>query len=97
MPLEDIWLMIISLIHGIINKMEKDNKKKLFGLLKQALDSEEKAVPIYNHHLESAVFWTGLSEDKAKELREVLRLLAKESIEHKIAVEKMLLKLCEER
>jgi rubrerythrin len=74
--------------------MDNSCKTKLVGLLKHALDAEEKAVPVYNRHLESAIFWTGLPEDKADSLKAILRLLADESIEHKVMVDKMLLKLC---
>lgn len=74
--------------------MSSPNKQKLIELLKYALDAEEKAVPIYNRHLESAVFWVGLTEDKVVKLKDVLQLLAKESTLHKMAVDKILVKLC---
>lgn len=76
--------------------MDKINKEKLIELLKYALMLEEKAVPIYNHHLESAIFWTGLSEDKAVKLKNVLELLAKESTMHKMKVDKVLFGLCKQ-
>lgn len=74
--------------------MDKTDKEKLIELLKSALIAEEKAVPIYNQHLKSAVFWAGLPEDKAAELRKVLELLAKESVAHKMIVDKIIFGLC---
>ena len=74
--------------------MNGPNREKLIELLKQGLDAEEKAVPIYNRHLESAVFWLGLSEDRAATLRHALEILAKESSEHMMTLDKILVKLC---
>ena len=74
--------------------MDKEKKEKLIGILKGALLAEEKAVPIYNHHLQSAIFWVGLEKEKADRLKRVLEALAKESTGHKWTVEKVLLGLC---
>lgn len=73
--------------------MSKADKEKLIELLKYALVAEEKAVPIYNRHLKSAVFWAGLPEDKAAELRSTLELLARESTAHKMTVDKIIFNL----
>ena len=73
--------------------MSKANKENLIKLLKQALLAEEKAIPIYNRHLESAVFWAGLPEDSVAKIKSVLELLAKESASHKMIVDKILLNL----
>lgn len=70
--------------------MDIKNKEKLILLLKEALFSEEKAVPIYNRHLESSVFWAGLPEDISEKIRNALKLLSKESNTHKMIVEKIL-------
>ncbi len=86
--------MVISGKRGIIINMSNPNRQKLIELLKQGLAAEEKAVPIYNRHLESAVFWLGLSEDRAATLKYALEILAKESTAHKMTVDKILVKLC---
>jgi rubrerythrin len=74
--------------------MDKTNQEKMIELLKHALMAEEKAVPIYNKHLKSAVFWAGLSEDKSAKIKKVLELLAKESTSHKMQVDKILANSC---
>lgn len=72
------------------------NKQKLIQLLKEGLDAEEKAIPIYSRHLESAAFWVGLPPEKVRKLKSALQLFARESAQHKIVVDKMLVKLCRE-
>lgn len=74
--------------------MNKTNKEKLIELLRYALVAEEKAVPIYNHHLESAIFWVGLPKDKVAKFKSTLELLAKESTSHKMKVDRILFNLC---
>lgn len=58
-------------------------KDMLLELLKKGLDGEEKAVPIYTKHLQSAVFWAGLAQKEAQEARRILEQLAVESAGHK--------------
>ncbi len=70
--------------------MQNENKLEIIRLLKEALLSEEKAVPIYNRHLESSVFWTGIDDKKASKARDVLRVLSRDSLRHKMTVEKIL-------
>lgn len=69
------------------------SKEELIGILKKACEVEEKAIPIYTKHLESAVFWTGISRDDALKAREILRRLARESKSHKIIVTRIIEKL----
>lgn len=73
--------------------MKSEIKIEIIRLLKDALLAEERAVPIYNKHLESAVFWTGISEDKANKARSALQVLSSESLRHRMIVEKILLDL----
>ena len=70
--------------------MQNENKLEIIRLLKEALLSEEKAIPIYNRHLESSVFWTGIDDDGASKARDVLRVLSRDSLRHKMTVEKIL-------
>jgi len=73
--------------------MDAESKNKLIVLLKDALLSEEKAVPIYNRHLESSVFWAGFPEDVSEKIRNTLGDLSRDSTVHKKIVEKILLNL----
>ncbi len=66
------------------------NKSELIQILKKACEAEEKAVPIYARHLEAAIFWTGISEARADEAKEILRCLARESAAHKVIVERLI-------
>lgn len=69
------------------------SKEELLSLLKKARVTEERAIPIYTKHLESAVFWAGLSEDAVKRAKEVLHRLAVESEAHKFAADRMIKKI----
>jgi len=66
---------------------------KALGILKGARHLEEAVIPILTKHLESAVFWAGVAADKAARAKEILRHLAKQSVEHKIAVERLIARL----
>lgn len=70
-------------------------KEDLIKLLKEARDTEENAVPIYLGHLSSAIFWAGISKEKAEEARAILRTLASESDGHKKVVLQLLKKVTE--
>ncbi len=65
-------------------------KKALLELLKKGLDGEEKAVPIYTKHLESALFWAGLPDKDIKEAKLIFKQLAVESAGHKVIVENLI-------
>jgi len=66
------------------------NKDELLRLLKDTYYAEEEGVLIYAKHLNSAIFWAGLSKDKVKRAKEILESLAKGSIAHKPIVERMI-------
>lgn len=65
-------------------------KQKLLKILKDALDAEEKAIPIYSKHLESAIFWTGIEKGKIQKIKQSLNRLARDSTAHKRAVERLI-------
>jgi rubrerythrin len=69
------------------------NKKEIVKHLKSALIAEEKSIPIYTKHLDSAVFWTGLEKEKAEEIKAILSELARGSIIHKEIIENLIKKL----
>ncbi|UCD14933.1 MAG: hypothetical protein JSV34_04205 [Candidatus Omnitrophota bacterium] len=62
-------------------------KQELLKIFKEAYYTEERAVLIYRKHLDSAIFWTGISKDKAQKAKELLEKLAKDSFSHKIILE----------
>jgi rubrerythrin len=69
------------------------NKKKLIEVLKNALIAEEKSIPIYTKHLDSAVFWTGLGQEKADKVKTILSKLARGSTIHKQIIENLIKRL----
>lgn len=58
-------------------------KDELLKLLKKGLDGEEKAIPIYMEHLKSALFWAGMGEKEAKEVKGIFEKLVNDSVGHK--------------
>jgi rubrerythrin len=73
--------------------MEKD---AIIEILNKALTGEEKAVPIYNKHLSSSLFWTGIEKEKSERIKKILKKLANDSSRHKTTVEGLISKLKEE-
>ena len=72
------------------------NNDKIIDILDKALLGEEKAVPIYNRHLSSSVFWTGIAKEKSERIKKILKQLADDSVRHKAMVEGLISKLKEE-
>lgn len=70
-------------------------KEKIIEILNRALVGEEKAIPIYNRHLSSSIFWTGIAEEKSERIKEILEQLINDSRRHKIMVEGLINKLKE--
>jgi len=68
-------------------------KKLLLEILRNSLDAEEKAVPIYIEHLSSALKWTGLDKKKEDEIRRTFKRLGSESLEHKKIVSGLIKKI----
>lgn len=69
------------------------NKKEIIKHLKEALIAEEKSIPIYTKHLDSAVFWTGLDREKSEKIKSILSELARGSMIHKTIIENLINKL----
>jgi len=59
------------------------DKKELITILKDCLNSEEASVPIYNKHINSALFFSGFKPEIQDRIKEILSLLAKGSEAHK--------------
>lgn len=76
--------------------LDKESRRKIIGLLKEALLAEERAVPIYNRHLTSSLFLAGVPNDKAEKVRSALEVLSRDSIAHKARVEGIITALSKE-
>ena len=58
------------------------DKKELLKILEDAILLENHSVPIYSHHLKTALFWSGLQAAEREKLRIQLGILEKESERH---------------
>lgn len=70
-------------------------KAELLKFLKEAEVLEEKSIPVYTKHLESAIFFSGFSKEEQDELKKVLLILKKESEGHKEIYEDLINKIRE--
>lgn len=61
-------------------------KEEFLKNLKYALDSEEKSIPVYMEHLDSAIFWAGWDEGLVKQAKSAFKYLISESERHKTIV-----------
>jgi len=68
-------------------------KIELLSILREAMISEEKLIPILNRHLSSAVVWTGVDKEKTEGAQRVLKQLAMESEGHRKINEKLINKI----
>jgi|GEM_PF-454796 len=59
-------------------------KKELLKMVDEAIDLEDKSIPVYMKHLNTALFWSGLPEWERKQLNIYLNVLAKESGKHSV-------------
>ncbi len=57
-------------------------KEELLKVLNEAVMTEERIVPIYDKHLRSAIFWTGIDNDKAETVRRCLQIMIDDSKKH---------------
>jgi rubrerythrin len=57
-------------------------KEDLIGSLREGLNAEERAIPIYTRHLQNTLFLSGLDKDFSEKIRNTLLRLAEESIQH---------------
>lgn len=68
-------------------------KEKIKEIIKKAILSEERLIPIYFNHLRSGVFWTGLPENDVKRARELMEILMKDSERHRDILQELLAKI----
>jgi len=71
-------------------------KKTLLELLHNALESEEKSIPVYTKHLQAAITWAVLPKKKLQEIQKIFFNLGNDSITHKSIVEKLIKKIEED-
>ena len=57
-------------------------RQELLKFIDDAGDLEDKSIQIYRKHLDTALFWSGLSEWERKQLSIQLNMLATESTRH---------------
>lgn len=57
-------------------------KKELLKMVDDAITLEDRSVPVYNRHLKTALFWSGLPAADREKLRIQLGILEKESERH---------------
>jgi hypothetical protein len=65
-------------------------KEDLLKELKEALVTEERSVPVYMKHLDSAIFWTGWEEGTLTKAKTIFTHLAQESSRHKVMVDNLI-------
>ncbi len=57
-------------------------KEKLVNELKEALKTEESAIPLYTKHISSTLFLADMEEQKVSRIKEILDILNSDSREH---------------
>lgn len=57
-------------------------RSELIKILESALSAEERSIPIYVEHLQSAVFWLGMEPGKIENIKATFRHLAEDSERH---------------
>jgi rubrerythrin len=57
-------------------------KDDLLASLKESLNTEERAIPIYTRHLNSTLFFSGFSKELQKKIKDTLLTLKSESQRH---------------
>lgn len=72
-------------------------KEELLKVLNEAVMTEERIVPIYDKHLRSAIFWTGIDEDKAQTVRNCLKIMIDDSKKHFEITKSLLEKIKKEK
>ncbi|MDD5613999.1 MAG: hypothetical protein PHQ54_02875 [Candidatus Omnitrophica bacterium] len=63
---------------------------KFIAILKEAQNLEERVIPLYMQHLESAIFWTGLDKITIGKVRGMLKRLSDDSKRHKAIVDNII-------
>lgn len=59
-------------------------KQKLLKAIDDARDLEDKSIQVYNKHLKTALFWSGLPDWERGQVNICLNMLAKESGKHSV-------------
>lgn len=67
-----------------------DKKNKTIKAIEELMAREEQIIPVYMRHLESAIFWAGISEDSQIRAKTIMQVLIKESEQHKDMLERLL-------
>ena len=57
-------------------------KEKLVNELKEALKTEESAIPLYTKHVSSTLFLADKEEEKISKIKEILDVLNSDSSKH---------------
>ena len=68
-------------------------KAELKFLIKDAIDREERSIPVYMNHLKAALFWIGLKDEDVKKIKAAFADLAAKSAGHKKVLEELLKKV----
>jgi rubrerythrin len=72
-----------------------EDKQKLLKAMEYALNTEERAIPLYSRHIVNTLFLSGLRPEDQERVREVLDRLRKDSTKHKNMYEFMIKKVKE--
>lgn len=57
-------------------------KEKLVSELKEALKTEESAIPLYTKHVSSTLFLADMKKERISRIKEILDILSSESSKH---------------
>ena len=69
------------------------NRGELKELIKDAIDREERSIPVYMNHLKTAIFWVGLKDEDAAKVKGTFSELASLSAGHKQVLTELLEKV----
>ena len=72
------------------------SKDELLKLIEDSIIIEERAIPIYQEHIDSALFWSGFSAEQQETIKSTLEEITKDSEKH-IAILNALKKKVEAR
>ena len=66
------------------------DKQLILDKLEEARIGEELAIPLYVSHIKQTIFWSGLEEEKQKQIIDSLKVLDVESEMHAKNLEKVI-------
>ena len=64
-------------------------RERLLKRLNDAIFTEESAIPVYARHLDTALFWRGMSGKNHLKIRKYLEILGRQSANHKLIFERI--------